>query len=98
LKYFAAALVLAAAKNLEDQPVAFFAVFPEQRLDVLERRRLERLEPVPLVDVADDANHIFAPADVGREKVPGASGRLNVAGCQVWTMVLDRLEGRQPSL
>ncbi len=44
-------LVLAAAQHLEDQLVAFFAVLAGQRLDVLERRRLERLEAVAPVDV-----------------------------------------------
>ena len=35
--------------------IAFFAVLPHQRLDVLERRGFERFEAVTLVHVADDA-------------------------------------------
>ena len=49
---FARRLVLAAAQHFENELVAFFAVLAGQRLDVLERRRLERLEPVSPVDVA----------------------------------------------
>src|SRR3979409_1282355 len=41
---FAAGLVLAAAKNLENELVAFVAVLPQQRVDVFESRCLERLE------------------------------------------------------
>ena len=52
----AARLVLAAREDLEDELVALFAVLAEQRLDVLERRRLERLEAVALVDVAHDVD------------------------------------------
>ena len=44
-----AAFMLATLENLENELVAFFAVLPQERLDVLERRRFERLEPVPLV-------------------------------------------------
>ena len=40
----AARFVLAALQNLENEPVALFAVLPLQRLDVLEGRRLERFE------------------------------------------------------
>ena len=46
----AAGLVLAALENLEDELVAFLAVLAEQCLDVLGGRRLERLEPVAIVD------------------------------------------------
>ena len=37
---------LPALEDLENQPIAFLAVLAEQRLDVLDRRRLERLEAV----------------------------------------------------
>ncbi len=59
---FAGVLVLAALEDLEDQLVAFLAVLPQQRLNVLEGGRLERFEPVLLVHVADDTNHVFATA------------------------------------
>jgi hypothetical protein len=69
-------LVLAALEDLEDQAVAFFAIFPEQRLDVLERRGLERLEALALVDVAHDAHHMLAAADVLGQEIPGAARRF----------------------
>src|SRR5262249_57874434 len=62
-----------------DQLVAFGAVVAEQRLDVLERRRLERLEAVVLVDLADDVDHVLPPADVVRKKVAGPARRLCTA-------------------
>src|SRR5207245_7517163 len=65
----AAGFVLAAAKDLENQLVALLAVLAEQRVDVLERRRLERLEPVALVDVTDAPNDVLAPADLVRQNV-----------------------------
>ena len=39
--------------------------------------RLERLEPVPLVDVGDDVEHVRAAADVLREEVAHAAGGLS---------------------
>ena len=78
----AAGPVLSAAENLVNQLVAFLAVFADERLDVLERRRLERLEAVPLVHVANDTNDVLAPADVGRQEITCAAGRLNVSGRQ----------------
>src|SRR5262249_48319134 len=76
---FAGVLVLAALQDLENQLVAFFAVLAEQRLDVLERRRLERLEAVALVDVADNVDHVLPPADVVRKKVAGPAARVCTA-------------------
>ena len=68
---------LAALQDLENQPIAFFAVLAEQRLDVLDRRRLERLEPVPLIHVGDDADDVRAPAHVlGKKVAHPASGRV----------------------
>ena len=65
----AALLVLAAFQNLENELVALFAVLAEERLDVLERRRLERLESVAFVDAADHADDVLAPADIVRKKI-----------------------------
>jgi hypothetical protein len=71
-------LVLTAAQALEDQLVALFTVLAEERLDVFEGRGLEGLEAVSLVHAPNDANDILPPADVGGQKVAGASGWLNV--------------------
>ena len=73
---FAGVLVLAALEDLEDQLVAFLAVLPEQRLDVLERRRLERLEAVPLVHVPDHADDVLAAPDVVRQEIARAGWGL----------------------
>ena len=73
---FAGVLVLAALEDLEDQLVAFLAVLPEQRLDVLERRRLERLEAVALVHTSNDVDDVFPPTDVIGKKVAGSARRL----------------------
>ena len=57
---------------------------PEQRLDVLERRRLERLEPVALVHVAHDADDVLAAADIVGQKIARAARglrRLLVGHC-----------------
>ncbi len=83
----AGGLVLAAAQDLEDQLGAFVAVLARQRLDVLERRRLERLEAVPPVDALDDPDHVLSPTDVVRQEITHAArwarlfGHRNVA---VW--------------
>ena len=74
--------MLPALENLENELVAFFPVLAKQRLDVLEGWRLERLEPVPFVHLANDTNHVFAATDVGGQKVARASGGLNVTGRQ----------------
>ncbi len=68
-------LVLAAAQDLENELVAFLAVLAEQRLDVLERRRLERLEPVAFVHVAHDADDVLAPASSLAESRGFSAGR-----------------------
>ncbi len=68
--------MLAPAQDLENEPVPLLAVFAKERLDVLERRRLERLEPVLLVDTAHDADDILAAADVVREKIACSPGWL----------------------
>ena len=67
--------MLAALQDLEDELVALVAVLAEERLDVLEGRRLQRLEAVAFVDVANDADHVLAPADVVGEKIARAAGR-----------------------
>ena len=48
---------------------------PSQRLDVLDRRRLERLEAVALEDVADHADDVLAAADVFGQEIPHPAGR-----------------------
>jgi hypothetical protein len=76
---FPGRFVLAAPQYFEDQLVAFFSVLSGQRLDVLERRRLERLETVAAVDVADDPDDMLAAADILGKKIahaPGGAGRL----------------------
>jgi len=71
----------AALENLEDELVALFAVLPEQRLDVLHRRRLEGLEAVLLVDPGDHADDVLAAADIlGQEIAHPARG----AGVHDW--------------
>ena len=70
--------LLAALEDLEDEPVALFAVLAEQRLDVLDGRRLERLEPVPLVDVRDDVEDVRALA--GRPRAGSRACRARVVG------------------
>ena len=52
---FARRLVLATAQDLENELVPLLAVLAGQRLDILERGRLERLESVALIHVLDDA-------------------------------------------
>ena len=81
---FARRLVLATAKDLENELVPLLAVLAGQRLDILERGRLERLESVALIHVLDDPDHVIAPPDVFREKVPHAAGgarRLRHQAC-----------------
>ena len=68
--------MLAPAQDLENQLVALLAVFAEERLDVLERRRLERLEPVLLVHTPHDADDMLAPADIVRQKIARSPGGL----------------------
>jgi hypothetical protein len=68
-------LVLAALQDLEDELVALLAVLAEERLDVLDGRCLERLEAVALVDGPDDADHVGAATNVGRQEIPHAAGR-----------------------
>jgi hypothetical protein len=70
-------LVLAAPQHLENELVAFFAVLAGQRLDVLERRRLERLEAVAAVDVLDDSDDVFAAAHVLRQEIAHPSRGTN---------------------
>jgi hypothetical protein len=65
--------VLAPAQDLENELVALLAVLPEQRLDVFEGRGFERLESVPLVHVADDADDVFTPSDFVRKKIAGSA-------------------------
>ena len=65
--------VLAAAQHLEYELRALVAVLPRQGLDVLEGRRLERLEPVVPVHVRHDADDVVAAPDIVGEKIAHAT-------------------------
>src|SRR5205085_4485570 len=69
---FARALVLAALEDFEDELVALLAVLAQKRLDVLDRRSLQRLEAVALVNVLDDSDDVLAPPNVGGGEVAHA--------------------------
>ncbi len=72
---FPGGLVLTTAQDLENQLRALVAVLPRERLDVLERRRFEGLEPIALIDVPDHANHVVpAPYIVGQKITHAARG------------------------
>ena len=70
---FARRLVLSAPQHFENELRAFLAILPRQRLDVLERRRLERLEPVSPVNGLDDADDVVAASYILGEKVTHAA-------------------------
>ena len=72
----AARLVLAAFQNLEDELVALLAVLANQRLDVLEGRRLQRLEPVAFVDIADDSDHVLPASNVAGKEIARTARRF----------------------
>ena len=77
----AGSLVLAPFQDLENELVALFAVLAEQRLDVLEGRRLERLETVALVHTTNDIDHVLTTPNVVGQKITRPSrwfGRLLV--------------------
>ncbi len=66
--HFPRRLVLSATQHLENELVAFLAVLAGQRVDVLERRRFQRLEPIPPVGLLDDPDDVLAPPEVlGKE-------------------------------
>ena len=65
----AGAALFPALENLEDEPIAFVAVLAEQRVEVLERRGLERLEPVARVDALDRVDHVRPPPHIVGEEV-----------------------------
>jgi hypothetical protein len=69
-------LLLAPHQDLEDQLIAFFAVLPHQRLEVLNRRGFERFEAVALVDLLDDADDVLPPSDVLGQEVAHAARRF----------------------
>jgi hypothetical protein len=79
-------LVLAPLEDFEDELIALFAVLPQQRLDVLDRRGLQRLKPVALVHPLDDADDILAPANIRGEKVAHPARRLCLASCHYLKM------------
>jgi hypothetical protein len=68
--------VLAALQDLEDELIALFAILPHQRLEVLDRRGLERFEAVALVHPPDHADDVLATPDVFREVVAHAARGL----------------------
>jgi hypothetical protein len=72
--------MIAALQDLENQLVAFISVLSEQGLDVFRCRRLERLETVPVVYAADDADDIFAPPYVFRQEIAHAARGLCTHG------------------
>src|SRR4051812_8096996 len=87
-----ARLVLAALQNLEYELVAFIAVLPHQRVDVFDRRRLERFEAVTLVNALDDADHVLAASHVfGQEVAHAARGFSTNSHCRD-----TRYEPRRP--
>ena len=61
--------MLAPAQDLENEPVALLAILAKERLDVLERRGLQRLEPVLFVHTTHGADDILASADIVWEKI-----------------------------
>ncbi|WP_346041445.1 hypothetical protein [Actinomadura chokoriensis] len=67
-----------APEDLEDQLVALVAVLAGQGLQPLERRRLQRLEPVPLEHPANLREDMLTGTQCTGEKVPGARGRLEL--------------------
>jgi hypothetical protein len=67
--------VFTAPQHFENKPIALFAVLAGQRLDVLERRRLERLEAVSAIDARNDIDHVFAAANVFGQGVAHAARR-----------------------
>src|SRR4051812_47094822 len=71
-------LPFAAAQHLVYELVALFAVLPRQRLDVLERRRLERLETIALVDAPDDVDDVLPPPDIVGKKIAHAARRTRM--------------------
>ena len=72
--------MLAAAEDLEDQLVALVAVLAREGLHALEGRRLQRLEPIPLEDVADRREYVLPYPQVARQEIPRARGRLELLG------------------
>jgi len=72
----AARFVLAAFQNLENEFVALFAVLAEQRLDVLERGRLERLEAIAFVHSTNDIDHMPTTPNIVGKKIASTARRL----------------------
>ncbi|GLZ15616.1 hypothetical protein Acsp04_58510 [Actinomadura sp. NBRC 104425] len=66
--------MLAAAQNLEDQLVAFVAVFAGQGLQPFERRSLQRFEPISREYFANSCENAFTPSQGIGEKVSRAGG------------------------
>jgi hypothetical protein len=64
---------VATLQDLENELIALFAVLPHEGFEILDGRRLERLEAVALVDTLDDPDDVFAAPHVFREEVAHAA-------------------------
>ncbi len=69
-------LVLASLQNLEDELAAFFPVLPQKRVDVLGCWRLDGLEPIAVVHLADNPDHVVAAPHIVGQKIAHAARRL----------------------
>ena len=56
-------------EDFEDELIALFTILSQQRFYVFNRRRLERFEAVPFVDLLDDADDILATPHVGGQEI-----------------------------
>ena len=65
-------LVHPALEDLEDQRAGLLAELALEHLEPLERRSLQRIEPVMLEHTRDRVERGLAATHVVREKVPGA--------------------------
>ena len=59
----------ASHQNLEQQLVAFLAIFPHQRFDIFDRRRLYRREAMFLINAANRIQHALALPHLGWQKI-----------------------------
>src|SRR6185436_4975529 len=59
----------ATLQDPEDELIALLAVLAEERLEVLDRGRLERLEAVAFVDRSDGLDHEAPATDVAGQEV-----------------------------
>src|SRR6185436_8852268 len=87
-----ARFVFSPLEDLEDELIALFAVLPHQRLEVLDRRRLERLAPVALVDATDHADDVLSTPDVFGEVIAHPARGFGAAHSQ--RLVMQNVECR----